>query len=136
MYLEKLLKYVLFFKFIWGRGCLYALAGTLQMTQGSLMDLIMGSYMFVVGVRFVLLGYLTAQKVAAVGRRTFSTSELRTKFRLANSDNKSGKLNLEHSLSKREKEIAFLYLDTGDVGTLSFDEFQAWFQRNDTVPIL
>ena len=145
VYMEKVLKYALFLKFIWGRGVLYSLAGTLQATQGSLMDLIVGLYVMAVGLVFIVLGYITAQKLASVGRRSFPTSTLRNKFRAADTD-RSGKLDLvqfsallddlDIPLSRREKEIAFLYLDTADCGTLTFDEFNAWFNREDAAPIL
>ena len=150
VYMENVLKYALFLKFIWGRGVLYTLAGALQSNQGvyqgSMMDIIVGMYLLFIGLLFIVLGYMTAQKLANVGRRSFTTSTLRSKFRAANTD-RSGKLDLEQfstlvddldiPLSKREKEIAFLYLDTADCGTLSFDEFNAWFHgRQDAAPIL
>jgi hypothetical protein len=34
----QLYKYALFLKFVWGRGCLYFVAGTLHMSLGSLTD--------------------------------------------------------------------------------------------------
>lgn len=146
VYMEKVLKYALFLKFIWGRGVLYALAGSLLASQGSMMDFIVGCYMLFVGVLFIVLGYMTAKKLANVGRQSsFTTSTLRSKFRAANTDH-SGKLDLAQfsalvddldiPLSKREKEIAFLYLDTTDCGTLTFDEFNAWFTQRNAAPIL
>eukprot|EP00977_Amphora_coffeiformis_P005069 scaffold1068_cov167-Amphora_coffeaeformis.AAC.27 len=144
-YLQKVLKYALFLKYIWGRGLLYSFAGTLQATQGSLMDTIVGVYLMFVGIAFIGLGYMTAQKLASVGRREFSTSILRSKFNAADT-NRSGKIDLEQfsalvddfefPLSPREKEVAFLYLDTSDHGELTFEEFQAWFHKEDAAPIL
>ena len=144
-YLEKVLKYALFLKFIWGRGLLYSFAGTLQATQGSLMHTIVGAYLMVVGIVFIVLGYMTAQKLASVGRRDFSKSVLRSKFSAADT-NHSGNIDLaqfsalvddfEFPLSRREKEVAFLYLDTSDHGTLTFEEFQAWFHKEDAAQIL
>ena len=109
------------------------------------MDLIVGLYVMVVGLVFIVLGYVTAQKLAHVGQREFSTNTLRSKFRAADT-NRSGKLDLDQfsalvddleiSLSRREKEICFLYLDTADAGTLTFDEFNVWFTRQDAAQIL
>lgn len=144
-YMKKLLKYALFLKFIWGRGLLYSFAGTLQAVQGSILDAIVGVYVMTLGIVFIVLGYCTAQELANIGRRSFPTSMLRRKFHAANTD-RSGKIDfeqfsnllddLEILLSRREKEIAFLYLDTADEGTITFDQFHAWFQRNDAAPIL
>lgn len=143
-YLEKLLKYALFLKFIWGRGLLYAFAGTLQAAQGSLMDRIVGVYVMILGMVFIILGYRTSQKLASVGRRSFTSATLKSKFNAVDTD-KKGSINLEQfsklldsleiPLDKREKEIAFLYLDGGE-GTMSFDEFQAWFVQDNTAPIM
>ena len=144
-YLQKVLKYALFLKYIWGRGLLYSFAGTLQATQGSLMNTIVGVYLMVIGITFIGLGYMTAQKLASMGRRDFSKSVLRSKFNAADT-NHSGKIDLEQfsslvddfefPLSPREKEVAFLYLDTSDHGTLTFEEFEAWFHKEDAAPIL
>jgi len=144
-YLQKVLKYALFLKYIWGRGLLYSFAGTLQATQGLLIDTIVGVYLMSVGITFIVLGYVTAQKLASVGRRHFPTSVLRSKFNAADT-NHSGKIDLEQfsalvddfefPLSHREKEVAFLYLDTSDHGSLTFEEFQAWFQKVDAASIL
>ncbi len=39
---QNLNKYALFLKFLWGRGCLYFICGTLQLTQIDLFNLIAG----------------------------------------------------------------------------------------------
>lgn len=142
---QNLLKYALFLKYVWGRGLLYTFAGTLQAIQGSFFDVIVGLYVMAVGVIFILLGYRTAQKLKAVGEKSISTETLREKFNAADKD-KSGQLDLdqfselvdslEFHLSRREKEIAFLYLDTADRGLLKFEEFVAWFHQEEVAPIL
>ena len=144
-YMEKLLKYALFLKFIWGRGLLYCFAGALQAMQGSTADLVIGLYIMLLGLVFIALGYITAQKLALIGRRSFNSLTIKRKFQEANTD-RTGQLTLEQfgvlldsmdiPLNNREKEIAFLYLDTTDRGTLTVDEFQAWFQEDTTTAIL
>lgn len=102
--------------------------------------------MMFVGFLFILLGYLTARKLKSVGRRSMPADELRSKFDKAD-ENKTGELDLgqfsnlvdefNFGLSRREKEIAFIHLDTSDRGSLTFEEFKAWFEHvDDVAPIL
>ena len=41
---QNLNKYALFLKFLWGRGCLYFICGTLQLTQIDLFTLVAGEF--------------------------------------------------------------------------------------------
>ena len=143
---KTLLKYAPFLKFIWGRGILYFFSGTLQMVQGSFLDIIIGLYLMAVGVIFATLGYMTAKKLKTVSRRKVDMDSLRSKFDVADTE-KSGLLDLgqfsalvddlDFGLSRREKEIAFLRLDIEDRGSISFEEFKSWFDKVDEVaPIL
>ena len=143
---QHLLKYAPFLKFVWGRGLLYIFTGTLQAVQSSILDVIAGLYLMAVGLIFIILGYMTAQKLRAVSRRSVDGDSLRSKFDAADKG-KSGMLDLDQfsalvdnfdfGLSRREKEIAFMHLDTTDRGALNFEEFKAWFVKvDDVAPIL
>ena len=143
---QQLLKHAPFLKFVWGRGLLYFFAGTLQATQGAILDVVVGLYMMAVGAIFIILGYMTAQKLKSIGKRSISADSLKSKFDAVDKE-KKGEIDLDQfstlvddfdfKLSRREKEIAFISLDKSDRGTLSFDEFKAWFQNVEEVaPIL
>lgn len=47
---ETIMKYALILRYVWGRGALYFVAGTLQLSQMGLLDLIGGGFMAFVGV--------------------------------------------------------------------------------------
>jgi hypothetical protein len=144
--LERLLKYALFLKFIWGRGLLYVVAGSLQTATAETASLfsfhmIVGLYLTLLGLVFIVLGYQTAQKLSAAGQRSINNLALQRHFRAADVDHSGqltadqfvdlcARLELEPPLNRRETEICFLYLDTQDKGTLSLTDVAAWFDRD------
>jgi hypothetical protein len=47
---DTIMNYALILRYVWGRGALYFVAGTLQLSQMGLLDLIVGGFMTFVGV--------------------------------------------------------------------------------------
>jgi len=138
-------KYALFLKFVWGRGCLYFVAGTLQLAQHSLFDLVSGGFMCFVGVTYIIVGQQTAQKLAEL--RNTSEETLKSKFAEADLE-RSGTLtqsqfqNMTRSigveLNLRETESAFLQLGKNENDELTYEECQTWWNQmyNDDAPSL
>jgi len=138
-------KYALFLKFVWGRGCLYFVAGTLQLAQHSLVDVVSGGFMCFVGVTYIIVGRKTAQKLAEL--RNTSEETLKSKFAQADLE-RSGTLtqtqfqNMTRSLgvemNLRETESAFLQLGKDANEELTYEECQNWWNQmyNDDAPSL
>ena len=133
---KSIYKYALFLKFVWGRGGLYVVAGSLQLAQGgSLWSMGIGCFVMLVGVLYIIVGRVTARKLTLL-RQSLSEQTLRSKFREADTDG-NGSLSLDNfqvlceqlglNLSRREREVAFLCMDRNDVGTVSFEDLQAWW---------
>ena len=133
---QNLSKYALFLKFVWGRGILYFIAGTLQLTQSGIADLIVGGYMCLVGIAYIYVGRKTAQKLRTLRQELFSPSQLRSKFDEADTD-RTGSLtmgqfkvltdNMGLDMNRREIEAGFMCMDKQDDGLLTFDEFSTWW---------
>jgi hypothetical protein len=139
-FMRKVYKYALLLRFVWGRGCLYVVAGTLQLVQGSFLDYAIGGFVMLVGVLYIVVGRRTAQKLRDMRKSIYSEDTLRTKFREADSDTK-GALTLDQfktlvsslgmDLNGRQAEAAFEYMDKSQDGTLAFEEFKSWWSEWD-----
>lgn len=137
---QKVSKYALFLKFVWGRGILFFVAGTLQLTQSGIADLIVGVYMCLVGVAYIYYGQKTAKKLRTLRQELFSPLQLRSKFNDADKDG-TGKLTLGQfkaltdsmglDMNRREMEAAFMCMDKDDDSFLTFDEFENWWTNWD-----
>jgi len=132
-------KYALFLKFVWGRGCLYFVAGSLQLAQYSIVDLAVGGFMCFVGAMYIIVGRQTAQKLAELRKSVISEDTLKMKFLEADID-RTGTLtqlqftNMTRSigieLNRRETESAFLQLGkSGENDQLTYDEFKKWWNQ-------
>ena len=142
-FLQQLYKYALFLKFVWGRGFLYLVAGTLQLSLGSLTDIIVGGAVSLLGIGFIMMGRQTAMKLQYARTTLSSESVLRAKFRDASSrgqdsltmtEFRSLMLSLGVPLSQREAELALLHVNADDNSELTYDEFKAWWSRSDAAP--
>ena len=139
-FMEKLYKYCLFLKFIWGRGVLYLITGNLQMAQGGILNLIVGLYVMFVGILYIFVGRSAAKKLSDMKHSIFSEAALQAKFKNADKD-KSGAISMEEfhelvkgldlDMTKREIEGIFFHLDTNDDGKLTYEEFSSWWNDFD-----
>jgi len=136
---QNLNKYASFLKFLWGRGSLYFVCGTLQLTQIDLFNLVAGGYMCAVGTLYIVVGNNTAKKLKAIRKSLYSENSLRSKFQIANVEGDDG-LNLKQfrflcedlglDLNRRETEAVFGNIqNTGDEANdkLSYQEFKSWW---------
>jgi len=128
-------KYAMFSKFVWGRGVLYFVAGSLQLTQSHLTEKFVGCFVMVVGVLYVYVGQQTAAKLNKL-RESLAEQTIRSKFQEADQD-KDGTLSMSDftvltealglELSRREREVAFLCMDKNDTGKVPYSDFKAWW---------
>jgi COPI associated protein/EF-hand domain pair len=138
---QSLYHYALFLKFVWGRGILYFVAGTLHLSQSSgLFDLItiaVGGYVTLVGVIFIVTGYSTSGKFSEIRSKLYNEDTLRQKFNEADTGGKKA-LTLEQfqdlitkgldiPMSKAETQIAFQHLDKDNNGVVAYDEVKLWW---------
>ena len=137
-----LYKHALFVKYVWGRGVLYFIAGTLTIALDHLVSLIVGTYVCLVGILFILVGRSTAKKLATAkkhARRSAVTpDQLQEKFAIADLDGKGalskeqfGRLITEDlglDLTRREVESAFLQLDCESRGRVSYESVLKWWK--------
>lgn len=136
----RIFKYALFLKFLWGRGSLYFIVGTLQLYHMDLWNLIAGGYMCALGVLMVFVGQRTAYKLKKIRKTLFSPEELQTKFAQSDLDGDGG-LNVQQfrnltmslglDMTRRETEAAFNYIKKTKTEKLSYEEFVAWWNNTE-----
>jgi len=134
-FLYNLYKYALFLKFVWGRGCLYFVLGTLQFVQGDLLDIAVGASVMFIGGLYIYSGQQAAEKLQDVRKNLFSEQTLRSKFQEADREG-DGNLTKEEfqglvsglgvDLNRREIEAAYMHLSQAS-GSLTFDRFREWW---------
>lgn len=132
-YESSLYKNALFLKFVWGRGFFYFFAGSLEVSRRHIMNLIVGGYVCILGLAFVIVGRSAANKLAAARRSAFSSEELESKYQQADVEGAGltreqfgvliGLLGMD--LTRREIETTFLQLDTD--GRVSFSAVLGWW---------
>ena len=140
-FIDRMHKYALFVKYLWGRGALYFVAGTLQLTQLDFLNYISGVYMCFLGIMFILIGQRTASKLRALKNSAISENTLRDIFNEASSTSGDGGLDriqfraltqiLGMDMTRRETEAAFYYIPKQDSEKLSYQEFVAWWRETD-----
>jgi len=137
--LRRLYQYALFLKFVWGRGCLYFVAGSFQLLQGGLFDFIVGAFVMFVGVVFVVVGRRTAKKLAELRQILYSEDTLRSKFQEADVDSTGSLskdqfrtllLSLGTRMTTNETEAAYMHLGQ-DSGSLTYNQFRSWWANFD-----
>jgi hypothetical protein len=124
------------FRFVWGRGLLYIIAGVINISQMWLMTMISGAVMVVVGLLAVAVGVHASRKFAALRNSLADESFLLLVF--GNYD-RDGDGYLEPSefalmladlgmeLDDRYTLKAFNVIDTDSDRKIAFDEFNHWW---------
>jgi len=142
-FVARIHKYALFLKFLWGRGVLYFICGTLFLYQFDLLNLIVGLYMCFVGVLYIVIGHRAANKLKTLRTSIYSEQTLRSKYESANIEGNGLNLvqfrslcqQLGLDISLRETEAAFGYIQSKankDCGEkLSFEDFKDWWNDVD-----
>jgi hypothetical protein len=133
-----LYKNALFLKYVWGRGIVYFVAGTLQVSKRSLVDFAIGAYVCFVGIMYILVGRQAANKLANVCRSSIKPEQLQIAFAEADKDGQGSltldqfnelTISLDLDLSKREVEAAFLQINYSHTGRLTYESFQMWWNE-------
>ncbi|KAL7546167.1 hypothetical protein ACHAWF_009509 [Thalassiosira exigua] len=133
-----LYKHALFLKYVWGRGVLYFIAGTLTIALEHLVAIIVGGYVCLVGILFIAVGRSAAKKLADARRSAITPEQLQERFAIADLDGK-GALSLEQfsrmitqdlslDMTRREVESAFLQLDCESRGRVSYESILKWWR--------
>ena len=137
-FVDNINKYALFLKFLWGRGALYFVIGTIQLYQFGLLNVISGVYMCVVGVVFFLVGKRTAAKLRKLRQYMYTEQTMREQFREADVENdgldvgqfRTLCFNLGLDLTQRECEAAFGRIKSkSNSKRLKYEDFQAWWNE-------
>jgi hypothetical protein len=135
-------KYALFLTFLWGRGSLYFVIGTLLLYQLNLLNLIAGGYMCAVGVLYLLVRKRTVAKLQQQQRKyIYSEESLRTKYNEVDIDGsgldisrfKAVCFNLGLDLTRLELEATFEQIQSKSKSErLRYQDFQAWWNEDAT----
>ena len=109
--------------------------------QLSLVDLLVGGYMTLIGITYIIVGKQTSQKLSELRKSTYSEEILRKKF-LAADMNSCGSLSLNEfqtlmsqefgiNFSSRELEVSFNHMDGvhDRDGRVTLDEFLEWWNN-------
>jgi len=139
-FLHILHKYALFLKYIWGRGLLYFVSGTLLITGMQWMDYVVGGFMCCVGVLYVCVGRNTSNKIREMRQSELSERSLHEKFNEVDPE-QTGLSGLEQfrqlansiglDMNRRQSEAAFLHIEKVDNDQITFEEFFGWWTEWD-----
>jgi len=136
---SSLYKNALFLKYVWGRGVLYFVAGTLQISQRDMVSVIVGLYVCVVAVTFVVVGQRAAARQLEELRRAaitphqlqvlVATRSLESKASISIKQFQTLTNNLGMTLTRQEVETAFLQLEFDSQGRVRSEAVQKWYEE-------
>ncbi|EEC51965.1 predicted protein [Phaeodactylum tricornutum CCAP 1055/1] len=133
-----------FLKFVWGRGLLYFVAGSLHFSEGGLMNSVIGGFVMIIGILYLVLGYQANRKLRAAAH-AHPVDSLRQQFTTAN-ERGNGTLNAEEfqtfvasigmtNLGRHELEVVYAHVPTENTsGEISWDDFARWWNANAAEP--
>mmetsp|Transcript_16930 Transcript_16930/g.38081 ORF Transcript_16930/g.38081 Transcript_16930/m.38081 type:complete len:259 (-) Transcript_16930:537-1313(-) len=135
--------YAKFLEYIWGRGCLYFFAGTLQIVRPGLVNTAVGGFLCFVGVTAFVAGRNTASKLNRIRRCLGNEAAVQSEFIAMDRDGDGHlspeefndlAINLGLDLDHNELSVAIALIDTDGNGKISFSEFYAWWESWDDGP--
>jgi len=124
-------------KFVWGRGCFYVFAGTIQFSKLHIDDLIVGLYISFVGIASIMVGRGTASKLATLSNAMEDKKVVCEKFMAYDSDEdgfltyaefKKMIKDLGLELDHNELDVALFVVDQDQDDKISYEEFVAWWE--------
>ena len=128
--------YAKFLTFTWGRGIFYCFSGSLMFSQVTMIDMLIGGYMIVVGLTSIIVGRHTASKLTSLRHSLSSEKVVKQKFQEMDKDG-SGYLDsaelanlcasLGSPLDHNELCASLQVIDADKNGQISYDEFFAWW---------
>lgn len=124
-------------KYLWGRGVLYSLSGSLQLSHLSSMNMLSGAFLVAVGVLFILVGIHTRRRLNKLKKSVKDVKVLMRHFRRFDRDN-DGVLDMDEfgnlvahltkeDMDEDELEGVFSSITKSDEGHITLEELQAWF---------
>eukprot|EP00550_Attheya_septentrionalis_P012094 CAMPEP_0198302638 /NCGR_PEP_ID=MMETSP1449-20131203/55996_1 /TAXON_ID=420275 /ORGANISM="Attheya septentrionalis, Strain CCMP2084" /LENGTH=268 /DNA_ID=CAMNT_0044005057 /DNA_START=167 /DNA_END=973 /DNA_ORIENTATION=+ len=137
---DKLLQHASFLKFVWGRSCLYFVAGTIHTSKESKVDLGVGIFMCLVGIIYCIVGGTSVKRAVDKRRSLFSKRKLRDRFNEADKEG-NGSLRLSQfrnltqmlgvQISDAEAEMIYTRYQQSGVMGMKFNDFMNWWtERN------
>ena len=124
-----------FLRFRWGRGVLFFFAGSLQFSHWSVLNVIVGGIMMLLGLISIGTGRRAADKLAELRRSIPDENALQRNFTAHDSLNGFlsandfvslvGSLGLE--FGPNETEAAFAAIDLDNDGQISYEDFKQWW---------
>jgi hypothetical protein len=123
-------------KYLWGRGVLYILSGSLQMSHLSSMNILSGTFLIGVGVLFVVIGVHTRRRLSKLKKSLKDVKSLRRYFHSFDRDG-DGVLDMDEfgafvanltgeDMDEDELEATFCCIDSQGKGYVTLEEFQTW----------
>jgi len=124
-----------FLRFRWGRGVLFFFAGSLQFSHWSMLNVIVGGTMMVLGLISIGTGRRAADKLGQLRQSIPDENALQRNFTAHDSLNgflsmhdfisMVGSLGLE--FGPNETEAAFAAIDKDNDGQISYEDFKTWW---------
>ena len=124
-----------FLRFRWGRGVLFFFAGSLQFSHWSILNVIVGGIMMLLGLISIGTGRRAADKLGELRRSIPDENALQRNFTAHDSLNGFlgvndfvslvGSLGLE--FGPNETEAAFAAIDLDNDGQISYEDFKQWW---------
>jgi hypothetical protein len=136
-WLPLITQYAFFLTQVWGRGAFYFFAGTLALSQWTLMSILVGLYMMAMGSGMIWYGKRAVDRLHALHDQILDKDKLEASFREHDRDNNGGLdphelallcAAMGTGLSRSEIEAAILMLDANDDGLIQYDEFYEWWK--------
>ena len=126
-----------FLRFRWGRGVFFFFAGSLQFSHWSLLNIIVGGIMMVLGLISIGTGRRAADKLGELRKSIPDENALQRNFTAHDSLNgflslqdftsMVGSLGLE--FGPNETEAAFAAIDIDNDGQISYGDFKTWWHE-------
>lgn len=124
-------------KYLWGRGVLYVLSGSLQLSHLDSMNFLSGAFLIGVGILFISVGMHSRKRLRKLKKVLKDSKKLKQQFHKYDKDG-DGFLDLDEfgafvanltgeDMDEDELEGTFGYVDTSGKGYLTLEDLQAWF---------
>lgn len=124
-------------KYLWGRGVLYVLSGSLQLSHLDSMNFLSGVFLICVGILFVFIGMNSRRRLKRLKAVLKDEKVLKRQFRRFDRDGDNfldfdefgdfvANLTGE-DMDEDELEGAFGSIDSSGKGYITLEELQAWF---------
>jgi multisubunit Na+/H+ antiporter MnhB subunit len=125
-------------KYLWGRGVLYMLSGSLQLSHFSSMNVLSGAYLIGVGFLFVTIGMHTRRRLKKLKKSLKDVKVLKRQFNRFDRDG-DGVLDMDEfgafvanltgdDMDEDELEGTFGAIDSQGKGYVTLEELQAWMK--------